>query len=286
MGPLSSLRKLSRERVPESAQWLPAGLETRGAQILTYFPETVAGYQGWADRAQQGSCSLWGPQLRGTSDFLGSKLQGAEERDPGVCGAVQSGDPQDVPPWGGQPRGSPPHCVLLANREMGSSVPRAQAQGPASGAFCPSVCWLQRFHFFLCTLLARPLDLGAQGVYRALPLTLCRRGRALGLGFSRRLTRFWLPQLHTQAAPVSHCGKWLPPHPLPGSLVAEWKPWQQEAGRIFPSPRGKGSLFLGPEPSYSLVLHFDVHFNSRELALRVLGLSLGGWVSDLLPFFL
>lgn len=158
MGPLSSLRKLSRERVPESAQWLPAGLETRGAQILTYFPETVAGYQGWADRAQQGSCSLWGPQLRGTSDFLGSKLQGAEERDPGVCGAVQSGDPQDVPPWGGQPRGSPPHCVLLANREMGSSVPRAQAQGPASGAFCPSVCWLQRFHFFLCTLLARPLD--------------------------------------------------------------------------------------------------------------------------------
>lgn len=89
------------------------------------------------DRAQQGSCSLWGSQLRGTSDFLGSKLQGAEERDPGVCGAVQSGDPQDVPPWGGQPRGSPPHCVLLANREMGSSVPRAQARGPSQRRLLP-----------------------------------------------------------------------------------------------------------------------------------------------------
>lgn len=68
-----------------------------------------------------------------------------------------------------------------------------------------------------------------------------------------------------------------------GCLVAEWKPWQQEAGKIFPSPRRKGSLFLGPEPSYSLVLHFDVNFNSGELALRVLGLGGGGLVSDLLP---
>lgn len=85
-------------------------------------------------------------------------------------------------------------------------------------------------------------------------------------------------QLHTQAAPASHCGKWLP--------GTEWKPWQQKAGRIFLAPRGKGSLFLGPEPSYSLVLHFTVNFNSGELGLRVLGLSLGGWSSDLLPFFL
>lgn len=42
------------------------------------------------------------------------------------------------------------------------------------------------------------------------------------------------------------------------------------------SPRRKGSLFLGPEPSYSLLVHFAVNFNSGELALRVLGLSLGG----------
>lgn len=73
--------------------------------------------------------------------------------------------------------------------------------------------------------------------------------------------------------------------PGTGCLVAEWKPWQQEAGRIFPSPRRKGSLFLGPEPSYSLVLHFAVNFNAGEPVLRALGPSLGGLISDLRPFF-
>lgn len=52
-------------------------------------------------------------------------------------------------------------------------------------------------------------------------------------------------------------------------LVAEWKPWQQEAERIFPSPLRKGSLFLGPEPIYSLVVYFAVHFNFGEMASRV-----------------
>lgn len=47
------------------------------------------------------------------------------------------------------------------------------------------------------------------------------------------------------------------------------------SGKDLPSPRRKGSLFLGPEPSYSLVLHFAVNFNSGELALRVLGLRFG-----------
>lgn len=42
------------------------------------------------------------------------------------------------------------------------------------------------------------------------------------------------------------------------------------------SPGRKGSLFLGLEPSYSLLVHFAVNFNSGELALRVLGLSWGG----------
>lgn len=58
-----------------------------------------------------------------------------------------------------------------------------------------------------------------------------------------------------------------------GCLVAERKPWQQEAEKIFPLPLRKGSLFLAPEPIYSLVVYFAVHFSFGEIAMRVLGLS-------------
>lgn len=68
-----------------------------------------------------------------------------------------------------------------------------------------------------------------------------------------------------------------------GCLVAEWKPWQQEAERIFPLPLGKSSLFLGPEPIYSLVVYFAVHFSFGEMAMRVLGLSRE--TSGMLPLF-
>lgn len=147
-----------------------------------------------------------------------------------------------------------------------------------SSVQCNIVCSAQPcvgfniFRSFVHSLSTRPLDVCAQGVCNALTFTLWPVGISGDQVFFTRLS-FGLQQLHTRAAPVSYCGKWLPPLRC---LVAEWKPWQQEAGRIFVSPGRKGSLFLGPEPSYSLVLHFAVNFNSGELALRVLGLSLGG----------
>lgn len=104
-------------------------------------------------------------------------------------------------------------------------------------------------------------------------------------------TSFFFPSVSLLAA--TSCTSRQLQHPIAvngfhrtGCLVAEWKPWQQEAGRIFSSPRRKGSLFLGPEPSYSLVLHFAVNFNSGELAWKVLGLSWEGRISDLSPFCL
>jgi hypothetical protein len=65
--------------------------------------------------------------------------------------------------------------------------------------------------------------------------------------------------------------------------MAERKPWQQEAERIFPLPLRKGSQFLGPEPIYSLLVYFAMHFNFGEMALRVLGLSRE--TSGMLSFF-
>lgn len=56
------------------------------------------------------------------------------------------------------------------------------------------------------------------------------------------------------AGTASHVGKWFV------------KPWQQEVGGgvLFPSPRRKGSVLLGPEPSYSLILYFAENFNLEE----------------------
>lgn len=167
---------------------------------------------------------------------------------------LQAVDTQDIPPT---------HHVL-AKREMGSSVPRTHAQGRNQQCLLPKhvLALAFGFIFFCVVFFARPLDLCAQGVYNALMFTLWPWGEISGTRFFFFFSTISLAFGHCSCTPSQH------QHPIAGNgfhrarcLVAEWKPWQQEAGRIFPSPCRKGSLFLGPEPSYSLVLHFDVNFS-------------------------
>lgn len=83
MRPLSCLGKLSIERVPELAQWLPAGLETGGTLILAYSPGRVAGHlQGILGPVEnrpgpKGKLQPQGPPAQSYQQFLGSKWQDA-----------------------------------------------------------------------------------------------------------------------------------------------------------------------------------------------------------------
>ena len=109
-------------------------------------------------------------------------------------------------------------------REMGSSVPRTHAQGRNQQCLLPKhvLALAFGFIFFCVVFFARPLDLCAQGVYNALMFTLWPWGEISGTRFFfffHHLACFWPLQLHTQPAPASHCGKWLPPRPLLGSRV-------------------------------------------------------------------
>lgn len=97
MSPLSRVGKLSRERVPELAQGLPAGLETGGTLILAYSPGRVVGYlQGILGPVENrlGPKGEAAAPAQSYQQFLGSKWQGAEGGIPESVALAGCGHPR------------------------------------------------------------------------------------------------------------------------------------------------------------------------------------------------
>ena len=138
VSPLSRVGKLSRERVPELAQGLPAGLETGGTLILAYSPGRVVGYlQGIFGPMEnrpgpKGKLQPQGPPAQSYQQFLGSKWQGEEGWDPRVCCTCRLWTPKMFLPL----------TVFWPKEKWAPLCQEPMPRAQTSGAFCPSTCWL------------------------------------------------------------------------------------------------------------------------------------------------